>query len=202
MALRTETSPPGGSASEFASRIALRRRGAPVLAHAVTTAGHALTGRRTNIAISRGGSRPSGAATSPRLSGSGLFSTWRLGNFPACKALKTHEMRKFSPSSLRAERENGLRSRGRARLRRILPGRGVSRRGARKFSWLQSIENSRNEKIIALVSSREAARGLARLRRVRAPYLSASQTPANGRPASNPCGATRRNVARRRLEYG
>jgi hypothetical protein len=160
MALRTETSPPGGSASEFASRIALRRRGAPVLAHAVTTAGYAPTGRRTNIAISRGGSRPSGAATSPRLSGSGLFSTWRRGNFPACKALKTHEMRKFSPSSLRAEREDGLRRRGRARLRRILSGRGVSRRGARKFSWLQSIENSRNEKIIALVSSREAARGL------------------------------------------
>jgi hypothetical protein len=64
MALRTETSPPGGSASEFASRIALRRRGATVLAHAVTTAGYAPTGRRTNIAISRGGSRPSGAAAS------------------------------------------------------------------------------------------------------------------------------------------
>jgi hypothetical protein len=39
MALRTETCPPGGSASEFASRVVLRRRGATVLAHAVTTAG-------------------------------------------------------------------------------------------------------------------------------------------------------------------
>jgi hypothetical protein len=189
MAVRTETSPPGGNASEFASRVAPYRRGATVLAHAVTTAGYGPTGRRTNIVISRGGSRPSGAATSPRLSRSGLFSTWRRGNFPPCKALKTQEMRKFSPSSLRAERENGLRPRGRVRLRRMLPGRGVSRRGARKCSWLQSIENSRNEKIIALVSSREAALGLARLRRVRAPYLSASPTPGNGRPASNPCGA-------------
>ena len=61
--------------------------------------------RRTNIAISRGGSRPSGAAASPRSSHSGLFSTRGRGNFPPCKALKTHEMRKFSPSSLRAKRE-------------------------------------------------------------------------------------------------
>ena len=149
MAVRTETFPPGGSASEFASRVAPRRRGATVLTYAVTTAGDGPTGRQTNFAISREGSRPSGAAASPRSSRSGFFSTWRRGNFPACKALKTHEMRKFSPSSLRAQRENGLRPRGQARLRRILSGRGISRRGARKFSWLQSIENSRNEKIIA-----------------------------------------------------
>ena len=176
MAVRTETFPPGGSASELASRVAPRRRGATVLAYAVTTAGDGPTSRRTNIAISRGGSRPSGAAASPRLSRSGLFSTGRRGNFPACKALKTQEMRKFSPSSLRAERENGLRPRGRARLRRILAGRGVSRCGARKFSWLQSIENSRNrENYRPRLSAREGARGPARLRRTRAPANAGSR---------------------------
>ena len=105
MAVRTETSPPGGSAPEFASRVAPRRCGATVLTHAVTTAGDGPTSRRTNFAISREGSRPLGAAASPRLSRSGLFSNRGCGNFPACKALKTHEMRKFSPSSLRAKRE-------------------------------------------------------------------------------------------------
>lgn len=108
MAVRTETSPPGGSASEFASRVAPHRRGATILTYAVTTARDGSTSRRTNFAISREGSRPSGVAASPRLSRSGFFSTRRRGNFPACKALKTHEMRKFSPSTLRAERENGL----------------------------------------------------------------------------------------------
>jgi hypothetical protein len=68
MAERTETNPPGGSASEFASRVAQRRRGATVLTHAVTTAGEGPTSRRPNFAISREGSRPSGAAASPRAS--------------------------------------------------------------------------------------------------------------------------------------
>jgi hypothetical protein len=104
MAVRTETSPPGGSASEFASRVAPRRRGATVLTHAVTTADDGPTGRRTNFAISREGSRPSGSAGSPRSSRSGFF---------------------LDP-------------------------------GARKFSCLQGIENSRNAEIVALVSPREA----------------------------------------------
>src|SRR5277367_6628204 len=72
------------------------------------------------------------------------------GNFPGCKALKTHETWKLSPSYLRAKRR------------------------ADQFGSAASAH----------------------------PTLSASQTPANGRPASNPCGARRRNAARRRLEYG
>ena len=146
MAVRTETSPPGGSASEFASRVAPRRRGATVLTHAVTTAGDGPTSRRTNLAISREGSRPSGAAASPRLSRSGLFSTRGRGNFPACKALKTHEMRKFSPSSLRAKRENGLLPRGQARLRRILSGHGISRRGRENYPGCKALKTHETRK--------------------------------------------------------
>ena len=77
MAVRTETSPPRGPASELASRVAPRRRGATVLDYAVTTAGDGPTSRRTNFAISREGSRSSGAAASPRSARSGLFSTVR-----------------------------------------------------------------------------------------------------------------------------
>ena len=147
MAVRTETSPPGGSASEFASRVAPRRRGATVLAYAVTTAGDGSTCRRTNIAISREGSRQSGAAASPRLSRSGLFSTRGRGNFPVCKALKTHEMRKFSPSSLRAKRENGLRPRGQARLCRILSGHGISRRGRENSPGCKALKTHETRKL-------------------------------------------------------
>jgi hypothetical protein len=164
--------------------------------------GRGPTGRRTNIAISRGGSRPSGAAASPRLSRSGLFSTWRRGNFPPCKALKTHEMRKFSPSSLRAKRENGLLPRGQARLRRILSGHGISRRGRGNFPGCKALKTHETWKLSP--SSRRTKRHADQIGSAASahPTLSASQTPANGRPASNPCGARRRNAARRRLEYG
>lgn len=200
MAVRTETSPPGGSASEFASRVAPHRRGATILTYAVTTARDGPTSRRTNFAISREGSRPSGVAASPRLSRSGFFSTRRRGNFPACKALKTHEMRKFSPSSLRA-RENGLLPRGQARLSR-LSGHGISRRGRENFPGCKALKTHETRKLSpsSLHTKRHADQigsdGSAH------PTLSTSQTPANGRPASNPCGARRRNAARRRLEYG
>ena len=147
MAMRTETAPPGGSASELASRVAPRRRGATALAYAATTAGDGPTSRRTNIAISRGGSRPSGASASPRLSRRGFFSTRGRGNFPACKALKTHEMRKLSPSSLRAKRENGLLPRGQARLRRILSGHGISRRGRENLPGCKALKTHETRKL-------------------------------------------------------
>jgi hypothetical protein len=147
MALRTETCPPGGSASEFASCVAPRRRGATVLAHAVTTAGDGPTNRRTNFAISCEGSPPSGAAASPGLSPSGFFWTRGRGNFPACKALKTHEMRKLSPSSLRAKRENGLLPRGQARLRRIVSGHCISRRGRENFPACKALKTHETRKL-------------------------------------------------------
>jgi hypothetical protein len=147
MAARTETSPPSGSASEFVSRFAQRRRGATVLTHAVTTAGDGPTSRRPNFAISSEGSRPSGAAASPRLSRSGFLSTRGRGNFPACKALKTHEMRKLSPASLRAKRENRLLPRGQARLRRILSGHGISRRGRETNPGCKALKTHETRKL-------------------------------------------------------
>jgi hypothetical protein len=146
MAARTETSPPSGSASEFVSRFAPHRRGATVLTHAVTAADDGPTSRRTNFAISRVGRRPSGAAGSPRLSRSGFFSTRGRGNFPACKALKTHEMRKLSPSSLRAKRENGLLGCGQARLRRIVSGHGICRRGRENYPGCKALKTHETRK--------------------------------------------------------
>ena len=201
MAVRTETSPPGGSASEFASRVAPRRRGATVLAHAVTTAGDGPTSRRTNFAISRGGSRPPGAAASPRLSRSGLFSTRGRGNFPVCKALKTHEMRKFSPSSLRAKRENGLRPRGQARLRRILSGHGISRRGRENSPGCKALKTHETRKFSP--SSLRTKRHATRSAPPRPRTLPLCIANARERPSDfEPMRRGRRNAARRRLEYG
>jgi hypothetical protein len=138
--------PPGGSASELAYRVAPRRRGATLLAPAVTTAGDGPTSRRTNFAISREGSRSSGAAASPRSARSGFLSTRRRGNFPACKALKTQEMQKLSPSSLRAKRENGLLPRGQARLRRILSGHGISRGGRENLPGCKALKTHETRK--------------------------------------------------------
>ena len=147
MAVCTETSSPGGSASELASRVAPRRRGATVFAYAVTTAGDGSTCRRTNIAISRGGSRQSGAAASPRLSRSGLFSTRARGNFPVCKALKTHEMRKFSPRLSARSEKMELRPRGQARLCRILSGHGISRRGRENSPGCKALKTHETRKL-------------------------------------------------------
>src|SRR5258707_1123791 len=57
-------------------------------------------------AMPEDGLLPGGQARLGRiLSGHGISRRGR-GNFPGCKALKIHEMRKLSPSSLLAKREN------------------------------------------------------------------------------------------------
>ena len=150
MAVRTETSPPGGSASEFASRVAPRRRGATVLTHAVTTAGDGPTSRRTNFAISREGSRPSGAAASPRLSRSGLFSNLGARKFSCLQGIENSRNAEiFALVSPREARKWTTPTRTSSAPPHLIWSRHLSPR-ARKFSWLQSIENSRNEKIVAL----------------------------------------------------
>ena len=140
MAVHTETSPPSESASEFASRVAPRRRGATVLTQAVTTA----TDEPCDFA--RG--QPTVGSGGFALVSQRPFLDREARKFPACKALKTQEMRKLSPSSVRAKRENGLLPRGQARLRRILilSGHGISCRGRENYPGCKALKTHETRK--------------------------------------------------------
>ena len=88
--------------------------------------------------------QPRAAPVSPKF---GEFAaTKRDGNFPGCKPLKSRETRKESRSAPAPSRAPAIAGRaGRIRVRR-------TRRDetARKFSWLQAIEKSRNAEGISL----------------------------------------------------
>jgi hypothetical protein len=110
-----------------------------------------------NSPISRGGARSPWPKRLRRPVVAGISRKGR-GNFPACKALKTHKTWKFSPSppAKKWTSPRGLAQLRRGRLESAndaggIPGKHGATDDDAKFSCLQGIENQRNAEILALV---------------------------------------------------